>query len=234
MPTSDDYKAVEWQSWQPQNLLDAVPEKSLISAEHQPSDEQIKAELARIKKQAEQQGYSQGLARGEDEGRKKGFEAGLVEGREAGLAQGLTEARTEQMASLQQAEQWVSNFRLAIENLDSLVPGRLVQLSLAAVKQLYGSISIADNAALMQQIRVLLKQDALLHGAIALYVHPDARSAVAEAMGETLTQAGWELHSDPALMPGGCRVASAGAELDASLETRWESLCQLASEELSQ
>lgn len=240
MPTFDkkfeQASGTEWRSWQPDNLLSdtsavAAPLPTLDSLQ---SEQDIQAELARLRKQAEQQGYQQGLSSGQEEGHKQGFDAGVREGREAGLAQGKADAVAQQQQLLRQAEGWVSNFKLAMDSLESLVPGRLVQLSLMAVQQLYGSASVADNTALLKQIRNLMKQDALLHGTMQLYVHPDDRQNVAAAMGDTLAQLGWELHSDAQLAPGGCRIISPEVEFDASLETRWQALCQLAREELSQ
>ena len=234
MPTFDDNAQPQWRSWQPENLLNDTPEAPLPSLDSAQSDEQLKAELARLRQQAEKQGYAQGLSRGQEEGRQQGYEAGQREGHEAGLAQGIAQAGPEQQALQRQAQGWVTNCQLTRENLDSLIPGRLVQLALAAVQQLYGSVSMVDNAALVKQIRTLMKQDALLHGSIQLHVHPDERAQVAAALGDTLTAAGWELHSDPQLVPGGCRLVSPDVEFDASLETRWQTLCQLAREELSQ
>lgn len=234
MPTFDDNAQPQWRSWQPENLLNEAPESPLPKLDNAQSDEQLKAELARLRQQAEKQGHAQGLSRGQEEGRQQGYEAGLREGREAGLAQGLAQAKQEQQALLGQAQGWVNNFQQTLENLDSLIPGRLVQLALTAVQQLYGSVSMVDNAALVKQIRTLMKQDALLHGTIQLYVHPDERAQVATALGDTLASAGWELHTDSQLAPGGCRLVSPDVEFDASLETRWQTLCQLAREELSQ
>ncbi|MWT08418.1 flagellar assembly protein FliH, partial [Escherichia coli] len=42
------------------------------------------------------------------------------------------------------------------------------------------------------------------------------------------------LQSDPQLAAGGCRVVTPDVEYDATMEARWQSLCQLAREELSQ
>ncbi|TDN59423.1 flagellar assembly protein FliH [Scandinavium goeteborgense] len=234
MPTFDDNAQPQWRSWQPENLLNETPDSPLPSLDSAQSDDQLKAELARLRQQAEKQGYAQGLSRGQEEGRQQGYEAGQREGREAGLAQGIAQAEQAQQAQLRQAQAWVNNFQQTLENLDSLIPGRLVQLALAAVQQLYGSVSMVDNTALVKQIRTLMKQDALLHGSIQLHVHPDERAQVASALGETLTSVGWELHSDPQLAPGGCRLVSPDVEFDASLETRWQTLCQLSREELSQ
>lgn len=234
MPTFKENNAHEWHSWQPENLLGDPLEAPLPTLDNGQSEAQLKAELARLRKQAEQQGVAQGQQQGLEEGRKQGYEAGLSEGREAGLAQGREQARSEQQAVLREAELWVTHFKLALENLESLVPGRLVQFALTAVQQLYGSASVADNQALLSQIRTLMKQDALLHGTFTLYVNPDAFTAVEQALGDTLAAMGWELHRDAQIASGGCRVVSPDAEVDASMETRWQALCQLAREELSQ
>ncbi|MCQ4444166.1 flagellar assembly protein FliH [Enterobacter cloacae] len=234
MPIFNDQHGGEWQSWQPDNLLGETVETPLPTMDNTQSEAQLKAELARLRKQAEQQGFAQGQQQGQEEGRKQGYEAGLKEGREAGFAQGMEQARQEQQVLLRQAELWVNNFTLALENLESLVPGRLVQFALTAVQQLYGHVSVTDNQALVGQIRTLMKQDVLLHGAFTLYVNPDELATVEQALGDTLRSIGWALQTDPQLAAGGCRVVSPDVEVDASMETRWQALCQLAREELSQ
>ena len=83
MPTFDANSAAQWRSWQPEDLLNETVEVPLQTQDTGHSDAQFKAELARLRKQAEQQGIAQGLAQGKEEGRREGYEAGLKEGREA-------------------------------------------------------------------------------------------------------------------------------------------------------
>ncbi len=229
MPTSD---RAQWRNWQPDNLLHETPEAP-PETDNTPNDAQQQAEWARLRKQAEQQGFSQGVKQGEVAGHQQGYEAGWREGHEAGVAQGMEQAGTQQQAKLREAESWLHNFTLAMANLDSLIPGRLVQLALTAVQQLYGSNTLVDHHRLLQQIRDLLQQDALLHGNLQLYVHPDDFAVVEQALTEGLKQAGWQLHSDAQLSPGGCRITSADSEFDASVETRWQALCQLMRKEIA-
>ncbi|MBS0882955.1 flagellar assembly protein FliH [Pantoea sp. JGM49] len=228
MPMSDH---AQWRRWQPDNLLQEAAEIT-VEIDSTASEAQRQADLARLRKQAEQQGFSQGMKQGEEAGQQQGYEAGWREGHEAGLAQGIEQAAAQQQALLRQAECWLQNFRLARENLDSVIPGRLVQLALTAVQQLYGRQAQIDHPALLQQIRQLLQHDALLHGTIQLYVHPDDRAVIEQALAQALTETGWQLHSDAQLAPGGCRITSAESEFDASLETRWQALCQLARQEI--
>lgn len=72
MPTSDEQNKPQWRSWKPDNLLatESVPLEPLPVTSNPASDAQFKAELARLRKQAEQQGYNQGLTQGQEEGKK--------------------------------------------------------------------------------------------------------------------------------------------------------------------
>ena len=235
MPTSDEQNKLQWRSWKPDNLLatESVHEEPLPVTNSPASDAQFKAELARLRKQAEQQGYNQGLAQGQEEGKKQGYEAGFHSGHEAGIAQGISEAQSAQQAAMKDVEAWIASFKLSLDSLDSLIPSRLVQLALQAVQSLHGSAQGSSNTQLQQQIKQLMRQDPLLNGKIRLMIHPDDRPLIDAALGETLAAMSWELHTDSQLLPGGCRILTDEVELDATLETRWQKLCQLAHEELS-
>jgi flagellar assembly protein FliH len=236
MPTSDEFSAPQWRTWQPDNLLesDTPPIAAMPTLDGAQSDTQLKAELARLRKQAEQQGFNQGLARGQEEGQKQGYEAGLQAGREAGIAQGLADAQAAQQAALKHVEEWITSFKLSLDNLDSLVPSRLVQLALHAVQSLHGSEQASNGNILLEQIKRLMKQDALLQGKVRLMINPDDQALLLPELGDTLAAMGWEVHVDPQLAPGGCRVATDEVEFDATMETRWQTLCQLVREELSE
>jgi len=234
MPTSDEMTSVMWQKWLPDNLLDDPAEMAVPVLDNEQSQATIKAELARLRQQAEQQGNAQGHKRGLEEGRAQGYEEGLLQGREAGRIDGMEQARRELQVQLQNAASWLQDFRLGLDNLDSLIPGRLVQLALTAVQQLQGTHTGLDNHALVTKIRHLMKQDALLQGSVGLHVNPDEYTLIEDALGETLGAAGWTLHRDPQLAAGGCRVVAAEVEFDASTETRWQTLCQIVRKELAQ
>lgn len=237
MPMSDESMSTEqqWQSWQPDNLLQpaSLPEPTLPKLDNHTDDVQLKAELARLRQQAEQQGFAQGQAKGQEEGKKQGYDAGFQAGREAGMTQGIADAQTAQQAALKEVETWITSFKLSLDNLDSLIPSRLVQLALQAVQNLHGSGQISDGTVLLAQIKRLMKQDELLQGKVWLSINPADQALIAPVLGETLAAMGWEIRLDAQLAPGGCRVLTEGAEFDATMETRWQTLCQLVREELS-
>ncbi len=237
MPTSDKsvYEEPQWQSWQPENLLlpASPPEQPLPTLDKRTDDVQLKAELARLRQQAEQQGFAQGQRQGEEEGKKQGYEAGFQAGREAGVAQGIQDAQSVQQAAMKSVEEWITSFKLSLDNLDSLIPSRLVQLALQAVQNLHGSGQATNGTVLLEQIKRLMKQDSLLQGKVRVSIHPDDQALIEPVLGEKLAAMGWEVRFDPQLVAGGCRLVTDEAEFDATMETRWQTLCLLAREELS-
>ena len=232
MPTSE---TSGWQSWQPQNLLEeSLPIQPEIMESLPPdlqSDEQIQAELARLYQQAEQKGMAQGVARGLEEGKQQGYEDGFNEGRQQGIEQGRQEALAQQQEIIARFTRWCEEFRITLDNLDSVIPARLVQLALTAVRSMMGKSAHFDNAILLEKIQLLLQQDRVFKGAAQLWVHPDDEQMVGERVGDALQSLGWELRTDKHMVPGGCRLTSEEGEFDATLTTSWQELCQLGRED---
>ncbi|CAM3884407.1 flagellar assembly protein FliH [Rahnella bruchi] len=234
MPTSDRDQPLNWQAWQPQNLLDdfSQPEQDIIDTPGAyQSDELLQAELSRIRQQAEQKGFAQGQARGVEEGKKQGFEAGFTQGQQEGFAQGLAEAGAEQRETGERFARLLGEFKIALDNLDSVIPSRLVQLSLTAARSILGKNIVCDNDVLLEKIQQLLQQETLFKGKAQLWVNPDDMTLVQENVGKSLEAMGWELRADVQILPGGCRITSEEGEFDATMSTRWQELCELSRED---
>ncbi len=234
---SDKDKA--WQPWQPEDLLadfshaeHEFPEPDAVAGSH-PPEELLQAELARIRQQAEQKGFAQGLARGQEEGKQQGYEEGLAMGKSEGIEQGMAQVKARQDEAAGQIIRLFEAFKIALDNLDSVIPSRLVQLSLTAARSIVGKNIVYDNTILLEKIRQLLKEDALLAGNIQLWVSKEDRAVVTEQLSPTLASLGWELLVDADILPGGCRITSTEGEIDATLSTRWEELCRLSREDYS-
>ncbi|RPH26527.1 flagellar assembly protein FliH [Buttiauxella warmboldiae] len=234
MPTSDSANLHNWQVWQPQNLLDDLtpPEHNVVERESAyPSEELLQVELAHLRRQAEEKGFAQGQLRGVEEGKQRGFEAGFAEGKIAGFEQGRHEAGEQQRETGERFSRILEEFKLMLDNLDSVIPSRLVQLSLTAVRSLLGSHITCDHHVLLEKIRQLLHQDRLFKDLAVLWVSPDDMAMVQEHLGTSLTSMGWELRGDATILPGGCRITSEEGEIDATINTRWQELCELSRED---
>lgn len=222
-----------WQVWRPDDLLPLADSAELTeqtappapAAEEVLSDaQQLAQQLAQAQQLAHEQGYAAGLAEGRSAGHASGFDQGLSEG----LAQGLAQAREQQAPVQAQMQQMLSEFQHTLDALDGVIASRLMQLALAAARQVIGQTPAVDGSALINQIQQLLQQEPLFSGKPLLRVHPDDLGRVEDMLGATLSLHGWRLRGDPALHRGGCKVAADEGDLDASLATRWQELCRLA------
>jgi flagellar assembly protein FliH len=233
---SDAQHKGSWRRWMPDDLndpftapLEEMPADTAGGDER--SAEDVKAELQRLRHHAQQQGYAEGLKKGEEEGRMQGYASGLEEGKKAGVEQGLALAKAEQQAITERFNALLKDFNATLEGLDEVIPARLVQMALTAARQVIGQAPVADASALVDQVRRLLHEETLFNRQPQLWVSPEDYPLLQEQLGSTLEHHGWQLYSDGKILRGGCRISSVDGELDATLDTRWETLCSLAQTE---
>jgi flagellar assembly protein FliH len=238
MSTSDLPSQKVWQRWHPDNLLsDAdLPPLSLHSnpeSGEADSEAMLQAELSRLRQQAERKGLEQGKARGFEEGKQSGYE----EGKQLGLIEGREAAKAEMSAKLEEMNArmklLMSNMQGSLDNLDSVIPSRLVQLAFSAARSLFGKGIVNDsvNEMLQERIHQLLHDEPLFKENTQLWVSEEDFKLVESKFANTLALRGWVLSTDKNMLPGGCRITSDEAEIDESVETRWKMLCMISREE---
>ncbi|QZY96448.1 flagellar assembly protein FliH [Pantoea dispersa] len=233
MPTSD---RATWTRWQPDNLLADLTPESVSAPLQPPADapaaEHLEAELRQLRQQAQQQGLSDGQRRGREEGHAQGYEAGFHEGQQAGYAQGLAKAQADLQVQGEQARALLASFQATLEQINKLIPARLLQHALAAARQIVGDSLVANPALLSDQLRRYLQEDRWLQQDAVLAIHPQDLPWVQEYLAASCQALRWEIRTDDSILPGGCRLTWAEGELDATLERRWQALCQLSREDL--
>lgn len=225
---SDDHSPgaspVTWQPWhmaplahEPQPL--AMPDAAQAEARRKQAF-QRKLELQALRDNARQEAQRLGHAAGFTAGQKDGYAEGLLQGRAAG--------EEAMQVQIEQAVQPLLNLGLAfaeaLRSLDATVLEALVQLAMDTARQLAGEALQANPEHILERVRELLRHEPALAGKPRLWLHPGDLACVQQGLGTALAEAGWSLHADPALARGGCRVASAQGELDATLETTWARL----------
>lgn len=232
---SDHEPEARWQRWQPKSLLESSETETAavlppLPAAQPDNDAQLQAELNRLRQQAEQQGFAAGEARGLEQGYSSGYQQGFSEGEKAGLAQAATETAARQQAQVSQFTQLLHDFQAALDSLDTIIPARLVQLSLNAVRALLGRQIVIDTAVVLQKIEQLLQENLHFTPPITLWVSDADFPQVQQQLGTVLEEHRWTLRADENILPGGCRVTADEGELDAMLSTQWQMLCTLSKE----
>lgn len=215
----------QWRPWQMDELASAQePGRPQREAQRQEALRQAafkrNQELQALREQAQQQAREQGYQEGFAEGRAAGFAAGLEEGRRTGES----ELQQQLQQTLQPLLGLAAQFRSALAQLDEQIAGQLVELAMLTGRQLAGEALELHPEQVLELISELLHSEPALSGQPRLWLHPADLLLVKAHLGDELEAAGWRLQPDSAISRGGCRVAAASGELDATRERRWEAL----------
>ncbi len=154
-------------------------------------------------------------AAAKEEGRQEGHAEGYAAGHEQGYAQGKAQAEAEaaRLAGLtEQLEQ-------ALTGIDHEVAEELMALAIELARQMVRETLAQHPESILGTIRLALQQ--LPQGHAHIHLHPDDLALVRKHSGEQLSHGGQRLQEDATLVRGDCRVDAGGAQVDATLETRW-------------
>ncbi|TCV95560.1 flagellar assembly protein FliH [Biostraticola tofi] len=228
---SDLSRQPQWQPWQPSDLGSAFTK---LEAEMIPplqpatlSDEDWQAELLRLRQQAETNGFNDGLEAGRLKGEQHGYTAGFQQGETAGIEQGRQEGCRQQQAVTDRLTAMLHELKITVDALDQIIPARLMQVALTAAHRIIGQAPMVDGHALLKHIQQLLHEEKLFSSQPTLWVHPDDLPLLQQQLAAALDNQGWQLLADGRIQRGGCRITTDEGELDATLETRWQQLCNL-------
>jgi flagellar assembly protein FliH len=138
------------------------------------------------------------------------------QGYDAGYEEGTARARMEAL----RLHTLVENLEGALGELDQLVAGRLLDLSLEIARQVVRQSIATRPTVILEVVREALLQ--LPHQHAAIYLHPEDASLVRSYLGDQLAHAGHRLFEEAGVARGGLRVEAGGSHLDAGIATRWQ------------
>lgn len=218
-----------WQRWHMGELHRAAQPQALANAEaaaeHSEQELQQAHLLEQLKEAARQKGFAQG--------KSEGHQAGFAEGREQGHAEGLRLGRLEAEQELQRQladtiaplRTLIAGFEQALRQLDEEVAQQLAALAMTAARHLARRDLDLHPDHVVALVRELLQTQPLC-GEPKLWLAPADLPLVQQHLAEELAAAGWQLRPDPTLTRGGCRLTSNTGEIDASWETRCQTLVE--------
>lgn len=223
-----------WRRWQPQPLdayqelatetsagaSDSAPPAAGAEAPVEPSvsTSALTAARAEAREEALREGYEQGFSDGQ---------AKAIEEAEAAADKALEEQRAELAAPLQALSRQLPAAWHAVG--DEFLH-ELSELAVQVGEQLAQDQLERHPKQVTRLIGKLLQAEPMVNEQPRLWLHPDDLKLVREAMGETLTEYGWQLLADDQLTRGGCLVRSQQRELDARWETRRRQIQELLHE----
>lgn len=152
-------------------------------------------------------------------GHAEGYAAGHTAGFEAGRSEGYAEGKAVAEAEATRLHTLADNLDQALGALDTEVAEELLALSIEIARQVLQHTLAANPTAIVDTVRAALAQMPQAHAQIRL--HPDDLALVREHLGEHIGHGGHRLIDDVSIARGGCKVEAAGAQIDATVETRW-------------
>lgn len=181
----------------------AAPEAPLPPPVPLPTVEEIEAMF----EQARAEGHEAGLAEGRETGHTEGYEAGWRKGKED------AQREAERLASV------VAEMDAALDGIDQAVAEEIVTMAIELARQMVRR-TLADHPdAVADTVRDALQQ--MPHNQIRIHLHPDDVALVREHLTDQIEHGHHRIIEDDTLARGGCRLDAAGAELDATVHTRW-------------
>ncbi len=194
-----------------------IPEPEKTTAVPLSEDFQLPTaeDIERMHEEAHAAGHAEGYAAGRAEGEQAGREAGHEAGYKAGYNEGKAQAEEER----ERLRALTDGFDQALARFDEEIAEELLALAIEIARQLVGHTLAIRPEAVAETIRTALLQLPQEHAHI--YLNPEDIALVREQLGEQLDPTSQRLIEDDSLTRGGCRIESPGAQIDATVETRW-------------
>lgn len=144
-------------------------------------------------------------------------DAARDEGARLGFEQGRARAAEEQA-------RWralVDAVAAADAQFEAQLSHEVARLALEAARQLARGALAADPARVLSIVREALAALPGATGERRIALHPDDAALVRDAFGATGEAPGWTVTDDASIARGGCRLRTASADLDATIDARW-------------
>jgi flagellar assembly protein FliH len=181
-----------------------------------PTAEEIEQIHEEARRSGFEEGFTEGLTEGREKGSSEGREAGFKEGREAGFAEGKGAAEDE----ARQLHELAAQLEQALAKLDADIAEELMSFGVELARKIIQHTLAVEPEAVVSAIRAVLQT--LPQSRAQIHLNPDDIALVRSHLGEVLNQAEHVLIEDETVTRGGCRVETPGAQMDATMETRWQ------------
>lgn len=138
--------------------------------------------------------------------------------REEGYQEGKSLALTE----TQRLHSLVENLERELQQFDQQVAQDLLTLSLDVAKRMLGQALKIRPELVLTVVQEAIGCMPHFNQHAHLVLHPEDAVLVRSHLGEQLSHSGWKILEDGRIERGGCRVETAGSQIDATVPSRWQ------------
>lgn len=156
--------------------------------------------------------------------RAEAFEQGRREGQEFGHREGVEQGRADVADRVRRLDNLLTALDAPFERLDEQVEQEIVTLVISMVRQLIRREVKLDPGQVVGVVREALGILPVGARNIRVMLHPEDAELVREAYSLGEHDQKWQIDEDPVIQRGGCRVHTETSQIDATLESRLNSL----------
>ncbi|HPU50985.1 MAG TPA: FliH/SctL family protein [Burkholderiaceae bacterium] len=162
-------------------------------------------------------GYKDGFKRGLEEGMRRGAEAARQQlQREQGeRLQAIADEFAQRTAALHEG------MEAAFAQVRDEVAAQTISLALELARQVIRGQLRTDPRAIEPVVREAIACLIDERASFTVHLNPDDAELLGPVIEPVMQPRGAQLIADPSIAAGGCLITSAGAEVDATLNTRW-------------
>lgn len=219
-----------WRRWEMESVEFAAPDDEGLADAPLAVPEHLRDEIARLERQAREEGRARGQAEGHEEGFSQGLEEGRARGREAGHAEGfeagmkdaLEQGRMRNDEQARRLAELLDACSGALHDVEAETGQALVRLAISIAQQVVRSTLAAEPEKILDTLRDILYLDAGQEGLLRLRLHPDDLALVQPHLADDPGARRWRLQADPNIERGGCVAETTLGSIDATLQTRWQ------------
>lgn len=142
--------------------------------------------------------------------------------REEGFAVGCQEGKRETETLVASLKTVMDSLTREVAQFDQTVAHDLLALSLEVARQMVRQALKARPEIVIAVVREAVDNLPAFVQPVHLILHPADAELVRTHVGEQLSHSDWKLHEDARVERGGCKVESAGSQIDATLAARWQ------------
>lgn len=162
-----------------------------------------------------------------------GFQAGRVVGQREGFQQGIESARRqaalelerEQANAIESLSRRVAGlgdaFAIEFAEIERTIADELIELAIELARQTVRQSLRIDRDAIVTVVNEAISALIDERANFVVHLNPADAEIVSQALGAALEPRGGRLMPDRSIATGGCKVLSGGAEIDATVGTRW-------------
>lgn len=164
------------------------------------------------------------LAKIQRDAREEGFEQGRREGQEYGHREGIEQGRAEVAERVRRLDELLDTLDKPFERLDQQVEQEIVTLVIVMVRQLLRREVKLDPGQIVGVVREALGILPVGARSVRVVLHPEDAELVREAYTLGDHDQKWQIIEDPVIRRGGCRIHTDTSQIDATLDSRLNSL----------